>query len=380
MGTRPVLFRRAPHLVCYWASDRLVIHNYATAIRVAASPIVSRLLHVCGGWQSLDAIGSELRECTAGTLRSAVDDLVEHSLLIRSDQKPAGGERAMQQWEPWNPAAGFFHFSTKDSRYPEHPAAAARLWRDRGPTSRMPSAVKTYAGAPRVKLPQAAIAGEFPRVLLERRTWREFSPRRVELQELATLLQLTWGVQLWGIVSGSGRIALKTSPSGGARHPGEVYVLALRVKGLERGLYHYAADRHVLAQLRKGATAREVAAYLPGQPWYRSAAALLLMTAVFPREQWRYQFARAYRAVLLDAGHLCQTCCLTATWLGLAPFCSLAFPDSRVEQDLGIDGVSESMLYIAGVGARAAHGWEPWTLAKLASTGKARRKRMTRRR
>ena len=60
--------------------------------------------------------------------------------------------------------------------------------------------------------------------------------------------------------------------------------------------------------------------------------------------------ARAYRVVLLDAGHLCQTFCLVATWLGLAPFCTAAMNDTLIEDDLKIDGISESALYVAGVG------------------------------
>ena len=33
-------------------------------------------------------------------------------------------------------------------------------------------------------------------------------------------------------------------------------------------------------------------------------------------------------------------------------FCTMALADSRIEQDLGIDGVTESILYTAGVGTR----------------------------
>jgi SagB-type dehydrogenase family enzyme len=131
-----------------------------------------------------------------------------------------------------------------------------------------------------------------------------------------------------------------------------VYVLARRVDGLRPGLYHYASDRHRLELLKAGATARQIPRYLPTQWWFGSAAALMVMTAVFPRVQWKYQHPRAYRFVFTEAGHLCQTFCLTATWLGLAPFCTMALADSRIERDLGIDGVTESVLYVAGVGAR----------------------------
>jgi hypothetical protein len=65
--------------------------------------------------------------------------------------------------------------------------------------------------------------------------------------------------------------------------------------------------------------------------------------------------------VLAEAGHLAQTFCLVATWLGLAPFCTMALADTRIERDLGIDGVSESVLYAAGVGGRPAGlDWAPW--------------------
>ena len=194
-------------------------------------------------------------------------------------------------------------------------------------------------------------------MLLERRTWRHFSRRALDLGSLATLLGLTWGVQQWSTVRGQGRVSLKTSPSGGARHPIEAYVLVLRVRDLPRGLYHYASDCHALERLSDRATSRQIVKYCAGQSWYGPAAAVVIMTAVFAREQWRYRGPRAYRAVLLDAGHLCQTFCLVATWLDLAPFCTMAVADSLIEHDLGIDGVSESALYLAGVGTRPAAGW-----------------------
>ena len=83
---------------------------------------------------------------------------------------------------------------------------------------------------------------------------------------------------------------------------------------------------------------------------FSGAAALFIMTAVFARTMWKYGRARAYRVVLLETGHLCQTFCLTATRLGLAPFGTAALKDSLIEKDLGLDGISESVLYVAGIG------------------------------
>jgi SagB-type dehydrogenase family enzyme len=225
----------------------------------------------------------------------------------------------------------------------------------------MPPAVKRYPRARQIFLPPPECDGEFPRVLLARRSWRRFARRPIALDTLATLLGLSFGVQWWVDLRGVGRVALKTSPSGGARHPIEAYVVALRVKGLPRGLYHYAAGTHRLELLRRGANAAELVHSLSEQWWFEDAAVVVLMTAVFARTQWKYPASRAYRIVLIDAGHVCQTFCLVATWLGLAPFSTMAMSDSRIEKILGVDGVRESVLYAAGAGLPPEGSkWEPW--------------------
>jgi SagB-type dehydrogenase family enzyme len=133
-------------------------------------------------------------------------------------------------------------------------------------------------------------------------------------------------------------------------HPSEAYLVARKVEGVAPGIYHYDAGGHRLQRLRAGASSAEIQRYLAGQWWFRDAAAVVFLTAVFGRNQWKYDYARAYRAILIEAGHLCQTFCLTATWLGLAPFCTIAVADTKIEQSLGLDGISESVIYAMGVG------------------------------
>lgn len=368
MRRQRVLFRRSPNLICYWAGGQLVFENYATGVRIGAEPLTCQILDFFDRWRPVEALFVPMSEFSRPSLRKAVAALATHSLLQRSDREENPTERAMRTWAHWNPAAGFLHFSTKDVPYEPDLVIAERSLRVQARKWPMPAAVKHYPKAPQFPLPPPAIKGEFPQVLLRRRTWRRFSGRLLEISALGTLLGLTWGVQRWRKLSGLGRVVLKTSPSGGARHAVEVYVLARQVAGLPRGLYHYAADKHRLELLREGANSRQLVSYLPAQWWYGSSAALMLMTAVFPRAQWRYQFPRAYRAILLEAGHLCQTFCLVATWLDLAPFCTLALADSRVETDLGVDGVTESVLYAAGVGTRPAGlDWAPWPSRRRAS-------------
>jgi SagB-type dehydrogenase family enzyme len=218
--------------------------------------------------------------------------------------------------------------------------------------SPQPPLVKKYPKASVISLPSVSNNdGEFPSVLMARRTHRNFSRQNLSQDAISKLLYYTWGVIGTLEAPPFGRLLRRTSPSGGARHPGEVYLLALRVEGLAQGLYHYDSLHHRLEKIRRVAAAKKAVEYSAGHEFLERAAALFIMTAVFPRVMWKYRFARAYRVVLLDAGHLCQTFCLVATWLGLAPFCTAALKDTLIEKDLGIDGIREAPLYIAAVGA-----------------------------
>ena len=287
--------------------------------------------------------------------------MVERNLLIRSDCPQDANERAMDGWNGWNPAAGFFHASTRNTPVTRNRVAAEGALREAYARDGAPASIKRYPRAPTLTLPEPRAGGEFSDVLRGRRTWRKFSERPVTLAEIATLLGLTSGVQRTEMTVGLGPVHLKTSPSAGARQPLETYVLAVNVEGLAPGLYHYVPDGHALERIRKNATPGTIARYIPEQPWYRTAAALVILTAVFARTQWRYPYPQAYRSVLLEAGHVCQTFCLAATWLSLAPFCTALFADAVVERDLKIDGISESFIYGAGVGSRPPGlDWAPW--------------------
>jgi SagB-type dehydrogenase family enzyme len=345
-------YLRAPTLVLYWQDSELVFENYALRSRTRADPLVCSILHFCGKWRSLPEIATFLDQYRESSIRKTLHQLYENGLLERSDRKRDPRVEAMESWAAWNPAAGFFHFSTKDTSFAADPLRAFQELQRRASFDPMPLPLKNYPKARRTKLPQVNSAGEFPTVLKNRRTWRKYGPEAVSIDALSQILQLTFGIQGWIDVPGLGRAAMKTSPSGGDLHPIEAYVLVQRVKGLKTGLYHYNAGRHELNWLRTGIERRTLERNLGSQWWFARGAFLVLMTAVFGRTRWKYKFPRVYRSILLEAGHLCQTFCLTATWLELAPFCTIAQTDTQWEKWLGIDGVNESIIYVAGAGSR----------------------------
>ena len=352
-----VRVRRAPHLVIYWRGGELVVHNYATGRLSPATIDICEALDFCGEWRSAAALAARLQIGRA-LAEQFVARMVDHGLFVRADKPIAAGHAAMRALDPWNPAAGLFHDASRRVRFLS-PAAAARFMRQRAREAPAPPPVKRVRGVRRIQLPTSRPAGEFPEVLLARRTWRRFSPRPVPIEQLSTTLALSAGVQHW-VATPFGRVPLKTSPSGGARHPVELYVCALRVSGLAPGLYHYASDVHALERVRRGNFTTRVREWMPHSTSFGRAAFIVIFTAVLERELWRYPYARAYRAALTEAGHVCQTFCLTATWLGLAPFCLMGLDDAAIERDLGLDGVRETVLYAAGAGARPrGTAWAP---------------------
>jgi SagB-type dehydrogenase family enzyme len=341
-------------LVCYWSNGQFLFHNYAVRTRTAAGPLACDVLDFFDGWKPVSA----LFECKPGyppkNLANLVLALVRAKLLQRSDQPSSPEEEAMSKLDRWNPEAGFFHSATKDVEFLDI-RAGERALRRQAHTWRMPAPVKRYRGAQRVKLGPVDATTATAQAFLGRRSWRQFGKGKIPLTTFGTLLGLTAGVQKWLTSSSGERVALKTSPSGGARHPIELYTLAWGIDGLPRGLYHYAPDAHELELVKRGLGSSRVADYLPHGDYWSDACAVILFSAVYERDIWRYPYSRAYRAPFIEAGHVCQTFLVLASEFGLAPFCAMALADSVVEGDLGIDGVSESVLYAAGVGVRPPH-------------------------
>lgn len=357
---RPSL-RRSPTLVAYWDGDNLVIENFVTRQRYEVGTGIIEVLDQFSSWASPQLVFQNLSGEALDEMRNAISSLKAGSFLETKKKQSSKYDRTTTTWKTWHPAASYFHFATKDPPYANSTRAYSEVERGlRERASTRPAVDKRFRRGTPTRLPTPLTCGEFPQVLLRRRTWRRFGPGPLELQSLSTVLALSFGVQ-WKLKADLvGTFSFTTSPSGGARHPLETYVLVQRVRGLRPGVYHYQKDRHELIHLGRAPSRQGIATYFPGQSWCANAPVIVFLTAVFPRTLWKYPHPRAYRVVLAEAGHVCQTFCLVSTWLQLAPYCTMALADSKVERSLGVDGVQESVLYAAGVGTRPSEcGWAP---------------------
>ena len=188
-----------------------------------------------------------------------------------------------------------------------------------------------------------------------RRSHRTFADEPVAGDELSALLQAGYGVT-GALESPDGvrALPLRAVPSGGALYPLELYVGALRVEGLEAGLYHFDPLRPGLEVLRTGLEPGKVAALSTYPEIVSGCGVVVLVAAIFGRTRFKYGL-RGYRFALLEAGHVGQNLVLAATALGLGAVPLGGFYDRPTDEFLGLDGVNESTLYTIAIG-RAADG------------------------
>ncbi len=356
MARASLKLKSASCQIAYWKGGKLQIANYLTRRTFSTHPATMNVIRFFFTPRTIQDALLEFRTYDRESVTKSILQLIDAQLLLEyGSAEWERDELVRSSWGPWLPEGGL-HFMTKDTPYVPWDWPIEEKLKTL-PATPAPPQFKTIRGADTVRLPPDEMTRDtFFETLHARRTHREFARGKVSLENVSKLLQTTWGVQGYLATNVFGELPYKTSPSGGARHPGEVYLMALRVDGLERGMYHYQARDHRLARLPAKVSPRMASAYCADQPYFAGAAALFIMTAVFARTTWKYGRARAYRVVLLETGHLCQTFCLTATRLGLAPFSTAALKDSLIEKDLGIDGISESVLYVAGVGLVGAPG------------------------
>ncbi|MEO7326147.1 MAG: putative peptide maturation dehydrogenase [Dokdonella sp.] len=151
----------------------------------------------------------------------------------------------------------------------------------------------------------------------------------------------------------------KSNPSGGGLHPLEAYLLVRRVQGVEPGIYHYHVAAHALEPMQglDRDRASELAnLFVAGQEFFADAHVQVILTARFRRTFWKYRnHPKAYRAIVLEVGHVSQNLYLAATELGLGAYVTAAINEIDIERALGLDELQESPIAVCGFGPRASH-------------------------
>lgn len=351
--------RVSPNLAVYFQGKKVVIQNSYTRESFLADAPALQVMGAFSTWKTPSRAAGALAGFTRKSVLEIVQKLSSVGILIRQgSEQEVFGRKFRQAWL-WPLAARAFHFSTKIAEYSTR-EEDKRYFERNLKGKKGPPIYKTYPGNVKTRLlsssgPEAPLFG----TLGERKTTREFSGAPISLKQFSRIVRTTWGKESFYETIAFGRLLHKSSPSAGARHPIETYVIVNNVTGVSPGLYHYSVLDDSLELLKAGDVSDKCVEYCAGQDWVRRASAVFFMTAVVARTQWKYRDPRAYRALLLDTGHLSQTFLLTSTALGLGAFCIGIIADLLIEKDLGLDGVSETALFAVGVGRQVE-----WTGSK----------------
>lgn len=192
-------------------------------------------------------------------------------------------------------------------------------------------------------------------ILKNRMTCRSFYNEPITIQELSTLLYVTFGEihGKWEQLDTAGLKQLgvrKSSPSGGALHPSEAYIFALNIKGLPQGIYYYSSHQHLLTLVSSDCHQKDLGRLLCGQHFAEELSVGIFITSHLDKLWEKYKHSRAYRVALLDIGHLSQTFQLCATAMGFDPWLTAAFLDTEINQILKIHESNEQAMFFVGAG------------------------------
>ena len=174
-------------------------------------------------------------------------------------------------------------------------------------------------------------------------------------QQEVSLLQLLWlltakigniGPQNAGVEPG----LLRTSPSGGSRHPTETYIGYMKGHQFDDpSLYHCQIDPAGLVSLPvpEGRCASSWADFgdsLSSDDY--EEVFYILFTTMFERTMYRYRHSRVFRVLFIDTGHLIMTAVRIFENCGYRTSVSLALDHDRIQEWFGFKQLQESGIAV----------------------------------
>jgi oxazoline/thiazoline dehydrogenase len=323
----PAMFKLSRFTVIRAVDGQLVAERPGGHAVVELGPAVAGVLAGLARWADLsEGVGGLSAE-----LARAVVDLLAGAGLLAPGGPEAEHEGADASFAAWHPADLWLHARSRGARTVSGYAGSYPLAGRFPPWPALPAA---FPG-PRIDLPRPDLAVSakadppFTEVLERRRSVRAHNAAApIGLDQLGELLYRSARIRRV-FTGGDGQEAAdRPYPSGGALHELEIYPLITQCRGIEPGLWHYAAADHALERVAEPgrATATLVAAARAAGIMNADPQVVLIITARFGRIMWKYH-AIGYALILKHVGVLYQTIYLVGTAMGLG-VCGLGGGDA----------------------------------------------------
>lgn len=285
-----------------------------------------------------------------------VEEMTESRVLVPGDEGQS--DRHASRWGPygWRDAADF-HVATFGLRfvpdevdglsYADYFAAMMKDTESAGPQPAAAAFRGTFVAEPAAGTDEKISMQE---VLDAAEPINRFIGRPVTHAEFLPPLQRAFGVQrrVAGLL---GEHHLRSFPSGGARHPFELYLLSKGLDDLPAGVYHFDAVAGRLSALPEHGDVLEIDRACFGKGGILSAAAVVVLTCRWLRHSWKYRYARSYRMLMLEVGHIVQAINLSMIANGLAAYHCPSIDDRLLREILATgDDCAEGPVYALGLG------------------------------
>jgi len=233
----------------------------------------------------------------------------------------------------------FYHQATSYDRFGMEPHALD--W------ANQPLPYKIYSGIKPVPLPE--ISGLYPGTLHHVAGIEDVSSSKCQMgmEDLSKILYLANGLTAKARQGGAD-FYFRSAPSAGALYPNEIYLVWPGSADQAPGVYHCGLHNRSLIPLRQG---NFVPLFrTPSENEQSDPIAVFVISGIFFRSAWKYR-ARAYRYVLMDAGHVMESLRLAIRAAGFSCRLSFAFDDLAVNLLLGLDPERE-----VGIGCVYVYG------------------------
>lgn len=334
-----------------YRDDGVVWDDYLHHRQLGLPPEADPALRFFRQWRDPGVAPNSISPALISLLHSA-------DILIERGSSLDHAESAMTEaWRPWSPITMAYHQSSTfktDEKFLSQ-EQSDQLLREKVKSDPPPSVHYSHPRAtttvPLVDTSSSPKADDdFWHLLRQRRSAREYGSTPVDFSAISHLLREI-AVPAW--FSHKSQTALKVVPSGGGRHPTELYLYSRDISGLEPGVYHMNTQTVSLEKLSGPVDPSMLMSACGEQLWTAGAQALLFYTSRIDRNQWKYTHSRSYRVLHYDVGHVAQTVALGLVNLGLVSTFTAALRDDLVTQILRIEYAGELVMGCTVIGTPA---------------------------
>jgi SagB-type dehydrogenase family enzyme len=174
----------------------------------------------------------------------------------------------------------------------------------------------------------------------------EWTAEELPLAELSRILYFANGVTAI-VPYPPNPLLMRAAPSAGGLYPNEIYIVTKNYPaGIGSGVFNFQVKTQSLVRLN----AKDDAFVSLKEACFNNSAfehsnLVVVITGVFERSAWRYQ-DRAYRRILLDAGHILGNLTLASYSFNRKAFVVGGFNDEGINELLQLDEEEQTLLVV----------------------------------